>query len=463
MTMFDNDIKKSSGELYVALCKSKRNPIFRPKADDVCTLIETIQKELFFGFESEFLDACYAIWLQSTQDMSIADCSYNPRTFRLTCSNAPYALSSYDAYIVFKQLADAVTGEDYHATAEKWLSSYLGKKLVHPNPEDHQLDALLEQIDEGLLRMHQGVARQQAALDEAIRKEDSARKLVQAATAQATEIVEQARNQSATILANSKLLEQQGVRLRQEGEMASRKMYAVAEEVHRQRTQQAQELLDNARNQAGQIMGQAQEDANQLLQDARNQAHTVILDGHQQAAETVALSKSKAEEITAKAKARANEITQQALDDKYAAQHDDLKDGMDMVVRQFTQVQEAMRALEGQFAQQQLMKIFNTYYSLYDLIDLNRRSLQTLPEEYIYICENMDTFLEIIQEGLADFGVQTFVTAPQSPFSGKLHEVQNSKMFDPATAVVKTSLRPGFLNTATGNVLQKEYIEIANP
>ena len=33
-------------------------------------------------------------------------------------------------------------------------------------------------------------------------------------------------------------------------------------------------------------------------------------------------------------------------------------------------------------------------------------------------------------------------------------------MFDPAKALIKCSLRPGFMNTATGNTLQREQVEI---
>jgi vacuolar-type H+-ATPase subunit H len=335
-------------------------------------------------------------------------------------TEAPYELSSYDAYITFKLLADAVVDENIYDTTNKWLTLYLGKRYDYPNPRDCCLDALLKCIDEELVQQHRRLLQRYSKLEDALENEPTAIGMVHAAQLQAEAIICQAEKRRDEIIAQANVLKQEGDRLRREAEQAARKMYDAAEGAERQRTQQAQEQADG------------------IIADCKRQA----------------------EELLARTKTHAQEIKQNALDEKYTICNESLKTGMDLVVQQFIQTQEAMRDLEAQFAQSQLLRIFDTFYSLNELIDMNKKSLQTLPNEYSYICENMDTFLEVIQEGLTDFGIQTVISKPHCPFNGKLHGVQGSAMFDPSTAMIKCSLRPGFINRATGNVLQKELVEL---
>lgn len=436
--MFDIQAAKSSKDLYFALCKSMQSIFPTIRAEDAVSLIATTQQELFFGFGSELLDACYSVWIRYAKKVGIQDCTYLPRTFRLVYTEAPYELSGYDAYMIFKLLADALAGEKIDDAASKWLTRYLGKRYNYASPRDNCLDAQLKRIDDELVRQHQRILLQYSKLTNTLESDPTTLGMVHAAQLQADCIIKEAEARRDVIIAQANDLVQQGNRLRSEGEQAARKMYATAETAERQRTEQAQELLEQARADAQRIADEAGKKASESLKTAQHQA-----DG-----------------ILERARVQAQEIKQNAWNDKYTARNESLKSGIDLVIQQFIQTQEAMRTLEAQFDQSQLLKIFDTFYSLYELIDMNKQSLRSLPAEYSYICENMDTFLEVIQEGLADFGIQTIISEPHSPFNGKLHVVQGNTMFDPSTAIIKCSLRPGFVNRATGNVLQKELVEL---
>lgn len=449
--MFDSQSMKSSKDIYFALCKSKQSlfPVIR--AEDAVSLITTIQRELFFDFGSELLDACYSVWIRYAKKVGFRDCTYSPRAFRLVYTEAPYELSGYDAYMIFKLLADELVGEKIYDAASKWLTRYLGKRYNYSSPKDNCLDAQLKRIDEELVRQHRRILYQYRKLTETLESDPATLGMVHAAKVQADCIIEEAERRRDVIITQANNLVQEGSRLRSEGEQAARKMYDAAETAERQRTEQAQELLNKAREDAETIKQDAEAKASECLKKTQKQADGILEDCKQQT-----------EELLARARAKAQEIKQNALDEKYTTCNESLKAGMDLVVQQFIQTQEAMRNLDAQLAQSQLLKIFDTFYSLYELIDMNKQSLQTLPDEYSYICENMDTFLEVIQEGLADFGIQTVISAPDCPYNGKLHGVQGSTMFDPSTAAIKRSVRPGFVNRATGNVLQKELVELVH-
>lgn len=451
MTMLDSQPMKSSKDIYFALFKSKQSlfPIIR--AEDAVSLITTIQRELFFDYGSELLDASYSVWIRYAKKVGFQDCTYRPRAFRLVYTQAPYELSVYDAYMIFKLLADELAGEKIYDAASKWLTRYLGKRFSYSSPKDNCLDAQLKRVDDELVRQHRKIMYQYRKLTETLESNPNTLGVVHAAKVQADCIIEEAESRREVILSQANHLVQEGNRLRGEGEQAAQRMYDAAQTAEQQRAEQARELLNKAQEEAEAIRRDADAKASECLKKAQNQADGILEDCKQQT-----------EALLARARAKAQEIKQNALDEKYTTCNEGLKAGMDLVVQQFIQTQEAMRNLDAQLAQVQLRKIFDTFYSLYDLIDMNRQSLQTLPDEYSYICENMDAFLEVIQEGLADFGIQTVISAPECPFNGKLHEVQGSPMFDPSNAAIKRSVRPGFVNRATGNVLRKELVELVH-
>ncbi len=436
--MSNQETRKTAGEIYIAVCKNRQNAFFRPKVDDVLALIKAIQRELLLSFESSFLNACYSVWARYAGQVNIRDCTYSPRIFRVTKTNEPYALTSNDAYFVIKMLADDVANEDIRGIAEAWLNLHAGKKYDYPNPMDHTIDNFLKCIDENLIRVFRDVLRKHSELEYAFSREPNAKRLIEAAKTEAGSIIEQARNQERKILAEARRLEQEGSRLRKEGELAAGVFYARAEKAELMRKEEAKDLLEQSRRDAQQIIDTAKKDAEKQLADSRG----------------------KADALLEKARAKANDMTQNALEEKRMAQNAGLKEKFDLVLSRFSETQEAMRSLEAQLDQVQLLDIFDTFYSLYDIIGLNIKSLASLPEEYSYIVENMSVFQEIIQEGLAKFGIRTIITESGSPFVGKFHEVEGKMMFDPARAKIKHSLRPGFVNSATDNVLKKEQVEI---
>ena len=436
--MSNKEKNRTSGEIYLEICKCRRKFQGKVKVEDLKALLETIQLELLGTSQSPFLNACYSVWLNYVKRLKVQDGMYTPHAFRLSISSEPYALYSNDAFHVFKLLADDLSNENIGAALDKWAGKYAGGRFDYPNPAAYIIDTLIRRIDEGLIKTYQAMVQQQRALHEMIQNDPNANVVIEAAQLKAKQILALAEEQREKSEARTKQLEQEAARLRKEGELAASALYVQAEKAEQLRKQEGEQLL-----------AQAQEDAKRLCENAKHQAEWIV-----------AAAEKKGEAVVARAKARANEITQKAKEEQYLAQNAGLKDGIELVLRQFAQTQEEMRALEERFDQVQLMKVFNTFYSLYELIDLNKKSLQTLPKEYSYICDNMDIFQEVIQDGLADFGIKTFISESDTPFDGKLHEVQGDAVFDPAKALVKCSLRPGFMNTATENMLRREQVEI---
>ena len=100
---------------------------------------------------------------------------------------------------------------------------------------------------------------------------------------------------------------------------------------------------------------------------------------------------------------------------------------------------------------------------LFNIIDENYKyhkpiSQKTESRDYSNAVDNYSTYLEIIIDDLASFGIEGFTTNIGESFDGKFHEVINNKNFSPHTAVIKKSLRSGFKYKDV--VLQKELVEI---
>ena len=78
--------------------------------------------------------------------------------------------------------------------------------------------------------------------------------------------------------------------------------------------------------------------------------------------------------------------------------------------------------------------------------------------DYYNAVYNYESYLDMIIDALADFGVEEISSNPGTRFDGKIHDVKNTKNFSPQTATVKRSLRQGFRYGDL--ILQREAVEV---
>lgn len=86
------------------------------------------------------------------------------------------------------------------------------------------------------------------------------------------------------------------------------------------------------------------------------------------------------------------------------------------------------------------------------------RAEKSQNKDYYNAVMNYESYLEMIVDALADFGVEEISSSAGTRFDGKIHDVKNTKNFYPQTATIKNSLRSGFRYGDL--ILQKESVEV---
>jgi molecular chaperone GrpE (heat shock protein) len=127
------------------------------------------------------------------------------------------------------------------------------------------------------------------------------------------------------------------------------------------------------------------------------------------------------------------------------------------------EVNERMRTMEDSIEQKNIEKAYRQWLELYELIaDVKdstfQKAIETESVDLENAAYNLEEFLFIISDALAEYGIDTITTAPGSPFHGKYHDAGKVRNFDPATATVAESLRSGFV--WGDQVLKKERIRL---
>lgn len=97
--------------------------------------------------------------------------------------------------------------------------------------------------------------------------------------------------------------------------------------------------------------------------------------------------------------------------------------------------------------------LYNSIYDVYSFL-LTQNDVQSKR-----LCNNLTLFMEIIEENLSEYGIITIKTEENAPFQGKYHKIAgNISDFNPKTAIVTKSLKPGFIWDDV--VKEKELVEI---
>ena len=238
--------------------------------------------------------------------------------------------------------------------------------------------------------------------------------------------------------------------------------------VIKQAEDQARQILQDARIQTPKDLEGSQkmveEQARQTLERAAAQAQKIERDANKRAQEIIGRASSEADKKMSEAKKRFAEVVKECKSQAFDKEAEGVQKYFLDVRAALQEANEKIRKLEDSFFETTTKKVSAQFLELFNLIadakdsafDLARQNNDRDLENAAY---NMDAFLDMIVEYMADYGIQPIATAPNSRFSAKCHTPVNATpQFDPRTAVVKVSTRSGF---AWGEqVLQKERVEI---
>lgn len=108
-----------------------------------------------------------------------------------------------------------------------------------------------------------------------------------------------------------------------------------------------------------------------------------------------------------------------------------------------------------QFANSQI-ELFNSIADSFDWHESRAKESQN--KDYHDAVANYKSYLEMIVDALANFGVEEISSEEGTPFDGKIHDAKNTRNFSPKFATVKKSLRAGFRYGDL--ILQKEEVEV---
>lgn len=198
---------------------------------------------------------------------------------------------------------------------------------------------------------------------------------------------------------------------------------------------------------------------NPAVMDAKALAEQIIADAETMAAHKIAMANQRVNELTRAQRLQHSEEVQHTYSEGIYA----LQQTLQEINTQMKLVGEQTRKLDTFVTEESIRKAHINLIELYNLIADTRDSQMeqvhdTHNEELKNSVFNLDVFLDMIAEYLADYGIVTISTEPNAVFNPTFHVVpQTMKNYNPQSLVVRRSVRKGF---AWGEqVLQKERVE----
>ena len=196
-----------------------------------------------------------------------------------------------------------------------------------------------------------------------------------------------------------------------------------------------------------------------VVRDAMARAEQIIADAEALAAHKIAAANQRVIELTHAQRFQHSQEVQRTYTEGIYVLQQTLKE----INSQMKQVGEQSRKLDAIITEESIRKAHINLIELYNLIADTRdsqmkRVSDTQNEDLKNSVFNLDVFLDMIEEYLADYGIVTISTEPDTAFNATYHAVpQTMKGYNLQSLVVRSSVRKGF---AWGNqVLQKERVE----
>ncbi len=192
----------------------------------------------------------------------------------------------------------------------------------------------------------------------------------------------------------------------------------------------------------------------EILREAQAEAEKILRQADLAARKKTAAAEKRAADALAGSCAEADAIRQERFNL-----------GFSEVRSALLQTNELMRKLEDAVTEEAVKKASSQLLELYNLIADVRDSAfaqarATGSADLENTAYNMDVFCDMLSADLADYGIRPLCSSPGELFNAKFHAVNGpcGDDFDPRAAVVKTSIRTGFIWSE--QILQKEQVEI---
>ena len=241
-------------------------------------------------------------------------------------------------------------------------------------------------------------------------------------------------------------------------------LFAAKQEAERmlQKAREDAEIL--AKSEERRLLREAEAEAARYRESLREEAEEEIENAKRRAEEEICAAKEEAEKIVAEAKIRAAKVRAAPHNEIFAAEQEAWQTGFSEIREALLSVGGVVKKAEDLARENATKKAFAAWHELFHLIadtkDSTRQiALQKDNPDLKTAAANMDVFLDMIGEYLADYGIEMLVSAPGTPYSAKTHAAEGRGAdFDPKSAVVQKSLRPGFCWGE--QVLEKEKVEV---
>lgn len=198
---------------------------------------------------------------------------------------------------------------------------------------------------------------------------------------------------------------------------------------------------------------------NLALIDAQALAEQIIADAEALVAHKIAMANQRVIELTHTQRLQHS----QEVQDTYSKGIYALQQTLQEINTQMKLVGEQTRKLDTFATEESIRKAHINLIELYNLIADTRdsqmeRAHDTQNEDLKNSVFNLEVFLDMIAEYLADYGIVTLSTAPNAAFNPTFHVVpQTMKNYNPQSLIVRRSVRKGFVWGE--QVLQKERVE----
>lgn len=396
---------KSSLWLYEQLRQNAVQSESRPTVEAVKQLLGRMERELLIDGCSPLFSSVAEIY-PSRSVINILSKRYVPKSF--TLDSVQEKIPVYDSYILISCLAESMRGGDIAQQLDEALPFFFS------NSPAKTADLSAKHINETIQAIDRLIPQRRTAL------------LVPKAQ---TTPVNETSSQSA---------------------------------VRTEKDDQKIEVVDGASESAPDVIAdtRVESDAqNPVVMDAQALAEQIIADAEAMAAHKIAMADQRVIELTHAQRLQHSQEAQHTYSEGVYT----LQQTLQEINTQMKLVGEQTRKLDTLVTEEAIRKAHINLIELYNLVADTRdsqmeRVQDTQNEDLKNSACNLDVFLDMIAEYLADYGIVTISTEPNAAFNPTFHVVpQTMKNYNPQSLIVRRSVRKGF---AWGEqVLQKERVE----
>ena len=210
------------------------------------------------------------------------------------------------------------------------------------------------------------------------------------------------------------------------------------------------------------LLTDAQRKAEQIIREAKQQAEDILEKAGQEAAAILNNAQNVFDARMAEADQRIRQMKAEEDTGSYESMQNEITASMKEIRRAINEAGLCLNQIDQKINDEMIRKIFAQYDELYHLIaDVAESVAENMDETGLSaarVYQNHRIYLDMIEEYLADFGIEPIISEAGETFDGRRHEAAGAQNFDPRNAAVAKCLRHGFMYGNT--VLKKELVEL---